>query len=314
MDALGGLLDGARARGALFHQTVLDPPWSLRIDDGAALALVTMPRGAAWIMPDDAAALHITAGDVAIARGPAPYTVADDPSREPQLVIRSGDRAVTPDGVDVTAQLREGVRTCSLSADGSAVLLSATYPVRHDVSERLLAALPQVLVVPARDTSKPLMDMIVAEATRDDPGQQTVLDRLLDLALIATLRAWFARPEAEAPGWYTAQADPVVGPVLQLMHDDPAHAWTVASLAAKAGVSRAVFARRFADLVGEPPMSYLTSWRIALAADLLRETDATVEAIAGQVGYSNAFALSVAFKRVRGSTPSEHRTGEYVAG
>lgn len=139
---------------------------------------------------------------------------------------------------------------------------------------------------------------------RDEPGQGVVLDRLLDLLVIAALRAWFSRPEAEAeaPAWYRALADPVVGRVLRLVQEDPAHAWTVASLAAKAGVSRAALARRFTDLVGEPPMSYLTGWRLALAADRLRDTDDTLEAIARQVGYGSAF------KRVYGVSPHEHRT------
>ena len=92
-----------------------------------------------------------------------------------------------------------------------------------------------------------------------------------------------------------------------MLHNNPAHPWTVATLAAGTGVSRASLARHFAELVGEPPMSYLTSWRLALAADLLREPDATVGAVARQVGYGSAFALSAAFKRVRGVSPQEHR-------
>ena len=94
------------------------------------------------------------------------------------------------------------------------------------------------------------------------------------------------------------------------MHDDPAHPWTVAGLAAATNVSRATLARRFGELVGEPPMAYLTSWRLALAADLLREPDATVSAVAAQVGYGSSFALSTAFKRIRGISPREHRAQE----
>lgn len=142
---------------------------------------------------------------------------------------------------------------------------------------------------------------------RDEPGQEVVLDRMLDLLVIAALRAWFSRPEAEAPAWYAALADPVVGRVLRLMQDDPAHPWTVASLAAKAGVSRAALARRFSDLVGEPVMTYLTGWRLALAADRLRESDVTLEALSRQVGYGSAFALSSAFKRTYGVSPQEFR-------
>ena len=134
-----------------------------------------------------------------------------------------------------------------------------------------------------------------------------MLDRLLDLLLIAVLRTWFARPEAEAPGWYRASADPIVGPALKALHGDPAHQWTVEELARGAGVSRAALARRFNDLVGEPPMAFLTGWRIALAADLLLEPDATVGSVAARVGYGSPFALSTAFKRLRGMSPKQYR-------
>ncbi|GAA3292425.1 hypothetical protein GCM10020295_11730 [Streptomyces cinereospinus] len=142
---------------------------------------------------------------------------------------------------------------------------------------------------------------------RDKPGQQAVLDRLLDLLLVSALRAWFDRPQNHAPVWYRTTDDSVVASALRLMHDDPAHPWTVATLAAKAGASRSGLARRFTRHVGEPPMTYLAMWRVALAADLLRDTDATVGSVARKVGYSNAFALSVAFKRRRGITPTQHR-------
>ena len=99
----------------------------------------------------------------------------------------------------------------------------------------------------------------------------------------------------------------MVGPALRLVHDRPAEPWTVGSMAATVGVSRATLARRFTDLVGEPPMSYLTSWRIALAADLLADPARTVAGIARQVGYASPFALSAAFQRVTGTSPAGHR-------
>jgi AraC-like DNA-binding protein len=134
-----------------------------------------------------------------------------------------------------------------------------------------------------------------------------VLDRVLDLLLIAALRTWMARPGAQAPGWYRAQSDPVVGPAVRLLHDHPERAWTLDSLAAAVGVSRSGLARRFTELVGEPPMAFLTGWRMTLAADLLREPGATVDAVARRVGYGSGFALSTAFKRVRGVTPQQYR-------
>ncbi len=109
-----------------------------------------------------------------------------------------------------------------------------------------------------------------------------------------------------------APGDPVVGHAVRLLTADPARRWTVAELAHRTAVSRASLARRFTALVGEPPMTYLTRWRIALAAELLRETTDTVDAIARKVGYANAFALSVAFKRLRGLSPTAHRRGDAV--
>ncbi len=115
------------------------------------------------------------------------------------------------------------------------------------------------------------------------------------------------RPKNHAPAWFRPTDDSVVASALRLMHDDPAHPWTVASLAAKAGASWSGLARDFARHIGEPPITYLATWRVALAADLLRDTDDTVGAIAHKVGYSTTFALSVAFKRCRGITPTQHR-------
>jgi AraC-like DNA-binding protein len=186
-------------------------------------------------------------------------------------------------------------------------MLVGTYQVEGDVSGRLLAALPSVVTVRAAEWDSALLDVLDVELAKEAPGQTAVLDRLLDLVLIAALRSWFARPEAAAPGWYRAASDPVVGAALRLIHHHPDRAWTVASLAREVGASRAAFARRFADVVGEPPISYLTNWRIGLAADLLREHGTTLTSVATEVGYSSPFAFSAAFKRVRGMSPREYR-------
>jgi AraC-like DNA-binding protein len=187
------------------------------------------------------------------------------------------------------------------------MMITGVYQLRGEVSRKLLMALPPRLVLRPDEWSCPVVPLLADEMTRDAPGQQAVLDRLLDLLLIAVLRAWFARPDADEPAWYRAHTDPVVGRALRLLHNNPAHPWTVADLAAQTGVSRAALARRFTDLVGEPPMTFLTEWRLSLAADLLREPDATVDAVARRVGYGSGFALSTAFKRVRGLSPSDHR-------
>jgi AraC-like DNA-binding protein len=206
-----------------------------------------------------------------------------------------------------------GVRTWGNAADGATVMLTGTYQLDGEVSRRLLRALPTLLVLPDDAWESPLVGLMADEIVKDDPGQEAVLDRLLDLLLIAVLRAWFARPEADAPAWYRAYGDPVVGRALRMLHHNPSHPWTVAALADATGVSRAALARRFNELVGEPPMSFLTGWRIALAADLLREPGATIGSVADQVGYGSPFALSTAFKRVRGVSPREYRATALAA-
>jgi AraC-like DNA-binding protein len=307
MDAVAGLLDGPRARGAFLLRSSMDPPWSLRIEDEAPLTLVAVVRGDAWIVHDGGAPVRLSRDDVAILRGPDHYTVADDPATPAQAIILPGQRCTTPDGVELTQMGDLGVRTWGNSPDGSTVMLTGTYQMDGEISQRLLRALPTLLVLPQHAWESPLIPLLADEIVKDDPGQEAVLDRLLDLLLIAVLRAWFARPEAEAPAWYRAYGDPVVGQALRMLHNNPARPWTVASLADAVGASRAALARRFNELVGEPPMSFLTGWRIALAADLLREPGATVGSVAEQVGYGSPFALSAAFKRLRGISPQQFR-------
>jgi AraC-like DNA-binding protein len=313
MDAVAGLLDGPRAREAFLLRSSMDPPWALRIQDEAPLTVAAMVRGEAWVVLDDDEPVSLRRGDVAIIRGPDPYTVADDPATPPQAVIHPGQRCTTVAGEELVDQWSLGVRTWGNSPDGAAVMLTGTYQFEGEVSQRLLRALPTLIVLRDGDWNCPVIPLLADEIVKDDPGQEAVLDRLLDLLLIAVLRAWFARPDADAPGWYRASSDPVVGYALRLMHHNPAHPWTVAELARETGVSRAALARRFHELVGEPPMTFLTNWRIALAADLLLDPGATIGSVAHRVGYGSPFALSVAFKRVRGISPQQHRTSARAA-
>ncbi len=307
MDALASLLEGPRARGAFLMRSILDPPWSLRIQDEAPLTLVALMRGEAWVIPDRGEPIRLRPGDIAIIRGPEPYTVADSLDTAPEIIIRPGNITTTPDGEVLCETLSLGVRSWGTNPDGATMLVTGTYEMCGAVSARLLRALPHIAVLSEAELDCPLLPLLAQEIGKDEPGQGVVLDRLLDLVLIAALRTWFAR--SDAPDWYQAYADPVVGKALRLLQNNPAHPWTVANLAAESGVSRAALARRFNDLVGEPPMAFLTEWRLALAADLLRESDATIDAVARQVGYGSAFALSAAFKRENGISPKEHRLG-----
>lgn len=309
VDAVSSLLDGPRARRAFLLRVVMAPPFCIRVEDEAPLSLVAATHGR-LVLVDEATELTVglDPGDVALARGPDHYRIADAAATGVQVVVHPGQVCTPPDGVAVKVADVLGTRTWgSAAADGGTAMIVGTYERAGEVSRRLLEALPALAVVRAGPATRPLVDLLGGEIVRDEPGQEAVLDRLLDLLLVTAVRTWFAGPEADAPAWYRAHDDPVVGHALRLLHQDPATPWTVASLARQVGVSRATLARRFADEVGETPMAYLTEWRLALAADLLRDPEATVAGVAHQVGYGSGFALSAAFSRVRGLSPSEHR-------
>jgi AraC-like DNA-binding protein len=313
MDPLGSLLDGPRANGAFLMRSLFEPPWSLRIRDEAPMTIVTVVRGGAWAVSDDDAPAKLREGDVAVFRGPDHYTVADAPRTAPKIVIHPGQRCAAPDGTPLDPALHLGVRTWGTGTEESTILLTGTYEQLGAISQPLLDALPAVLVLPGELLRSPLVEMLHCEIVRDDPGQEAVLDRLLDLLTITVLRAWFDRPGAEVPAWYRGHRDPVIGPALQAIHNTPERPWTVASLAAECGLSRAALGRRFSEVVGEPPLTYLTARRLALAADLLLEPGSTVASVADRVGYGSAFAFSSAFKRVRGVSPAHHRTMQAAA-
>lgn len=305
MDGLEHLLSGPRARQAFLLRMVMEPPWGLRIEDDPPLTLFAVVRGSTWITGELGEPLELHAGDVALIRGGPVYTVADHPATTPKVTVLKGNICVDPDGELLEQPMSLGVRTWGNSHDGSTVVLVGAWEAETEASRPLLAALPPLLVRRAEDNDSPLIDLLSTEMLREDPGQEVVLDRLLDLVLVTVVRSWLASEEQMTPG--LAHADPTVGEALRLMHHHPEHAWTIASLAREVGVSRAALARRFGELVGEPPMTYLTHWRLSLAADLLVATDDAIDRVARQVGYGSGFALSAAFKRVRGVSPQQHR-------
>lgn len=311
MDGLEHLLSGPRARQAFLLRMVMEPPWAVRIEDDPALTLFAVARGSAWITGELGEPLELQPGDVAVIRGGPVYTVADHPSTAPKVTILKGNICVDPDGELLTQRMALGVRTWGNSHDGSTVMLVGTWAAETEAGRPLLAALPPVVVRRREEDDSPLVDLLSAEMLREDLGQEVVLDRLLDLVLVTVVRSWLASEEQVTRG--LAHADPTVGEALRLMHHHPEHAWTIASLAREVGVSRAALARRFGDLVGEPPMTYLTHWRLSLAADLLVATDDAIDRVARQVGYGSGFALSAAFKRVRGVSPQQHRKASAMA-
>lgn len=306
MDAFGDPFRGVRARGSLFGSSTLSAPWALRFVDGAPLTLCAALAGGGWILPEGRTPEPLGAGDTIIVRGPAKFTFVDRPGTEAEPLDR-GEHCAAPEQGGTRHRLGWH-DPGEPDARDTTTLITGAYPVRGEINRRLLDALPPVLRVDSGGTGDPVLEHLAAEVASDVPGQQVVLDRLLDWLLVCSIRDWFDRPGGGPPAWYTAQRDPVIGDALGLLHADPAVTWTVAELARRTGVSRATLAKRFTDVVGEPPLTYLTEWRITLAADLLVEDPAaTVASVARAVGYADAFGFSAAFKRIRGVSPSEHR-------
>ena len=308
MDTLGGLLDAPRARGAFALRAVMRSPWSLRILASSPVTLIAGVTGELWVIPCDGEPVRVGPGDVAVTRGPDHYNVADSPTTPPTVVVHPGQRCCDLEGKSVSEEMTHGVRTWGNDPLGDTIFLVGAYEHLSDISDRLLRALPPVLSLAHGEWESPLVSLLCDEVVKDEPGQAAVLDRLLDLLLTALLKAWFAQRDASRPEWWRCQGDRIVEKALRIMHDKPAHAWTLDSLAAETGASRSSLARRFQDLVGEPPMKFLKNWRMALAADLLCQPDETVGTVADKVGYATPFAFSAAFKRVRGLSPREHRT------
>jgi AraC-like DNA-binding protein len=306
MGALDGLLSGPRANGAFLLRLVMDAPWALSVEDEAPLTIMAMLSGTAVVMTDDEA-VELRPGDVSIVKGPDHYVLADDPASPVSIIVNPDQQCVALDGRSLVNEMMLGVRTWGTSLDGEAQMLVGTYNLDSEVSRRLLGAIPGHIRLGVDEWDSPLVGLLAHEVSRDQPGQGVILDRLLDLLVIFAVRAWLDRNQTEAPGWYLAEGDEAIGSTVKLIHNEPTRRWTVVELASEAGMSRAAYARRFAEIVGEPPVTYLTNWRLTLAADLLREPSATVGSVADQVGYASPYALSAAFKRVRGVSPREHR-------
>lgn len=312
MDPLVHFLDGPHARRAFALRVVMDPPWSLDIRDRAPLTLMAVLSGRAWLVADGES-LPLGAGDIALVRGPEPYVIADQPGREANIVIHPGQACTTLSGEPVHLTMSHGIRTWGNTSSGETTMLIGTYESDAEIGSAVTAALPRTAVVPAGAVNPALVQFLADEVTTDAPGQGSVIDRMLDVLLVHCVRAWTAAHPERATGWLAASADPVVGQVLELLHELPAEPWTLESLAGRLNVSRATLAARFRAAVGEPPMTYLTNWRMLLASELLADPHRTTARIAGEIGYGSPFALSTAFKRRFGVSPTEYRRRKYSA-
>ena len=293
MDLLQEHLIRARASGGVFARSAAVPPWGLRLS-GVQLAVHAVVQGHAWLWTEAGEdLLELTPGDLALVRGGRDHFIACQP----------GAHCVSPDEFRSLHAADEG----RLGARGT-VFLCGAYRFAGDIGAGLVEALPPVLPLPASidDPVHGVVTLLSRELAHPGPGQQTVLDRLLDVLVVLGLRVGLAR-SASAPAWFRAASDPRLSPALQAMHGKPAEPWTVDGLAKLSSMSRATFARAFRQALGQAPMKYLADWRMALARDLLLDQDRTLAEIASQVGYSSEYALATAFRRHHGQPPGRWR-------
>lgn len=308
MDAASVALDELRGRGAFVLRCELEQPFLIRVEDDAAVGVVAPVRGALLLRAPDAPEVSVAPREVAVVPRLTTYDVLPitGAGGERPVRILPGGRCADERGTGLSPTMWLDTRVWGTRLGGSHAFVTGSYERSEQLGGLVLSSLREIAVAPAPPQ---LLDLLTAEISSDQPGQSAVLGRLVDLLLASTLRAWFADPAHPAPVGWRAQQDPLVGPVLDLLHDAPGEPWTVARLADRVGWSRATVARRFTELVGEAPMTYLTRWRMVLAADLLRRTGRSVAEVGREVGYENASAFATAFRRAHGTGPQAYRRG-----
>ncbi len=310
MDPLSDVLRAVRLDGAFFYLVEAVHPWS--VHSGPAVELV--PR----VLPG---AEHLIS-----------YHIVTEGScwagliGEPQVLLEEGDAILFPHGDPHFVSSEEGVRVDPRLYTSSPDRYLDTVRVGNGKGVRtsfvcgflgcdlhpfnpLLRALPRMLHVPraAGEWLAVFPRQVVAESRRERAGGTTVLTRMAELMFVEVLRRHMESEGARREGWLSALRDPVVGAALALLHDKPAHAWTLAELARGANSSRTVLSERFSELVGLAPMQYLAQWRLQLAAEQLAGSADKVASIGERVGYESEAAFSRAFKRATGDAPAAWR-------
>ena len=326
-DTLSDLLRTVRLRGALFYYVEGTSPWVVEAPPSTEIIPAIMPgvehmiefhglaEGACWAARAGESPVRMTAGDVVLfAQGDAhvmssaPGLRAPNPSHEvffaprpPQLPYAIN--AKTPD-----------VTTARLDGGGAerAQIVCGFLGLDARPFNPLLAALPRVLHIPGSVLGPDswvtaFLRTAVAESNAKRPGGEAVLERMSELMFVEVLRRYVELLPAHETGWLAGMRDPLVGRALSLLHHEPATAWTLERLGSEVGLSRSSLHERFVDFIGQPPMQYLTNWRMQLAAARLRDTESKVVDVALDVGYDSEAAFARAFKRTVGVSPGAWR-------
>ena len=301
MDVVGDAIAAMRSGSPASARADVRAPWGLRFEPPSGIGFHVILRGTAWYVPPAGQPpVPLAAGDVVFVTHTQPYGLANDPATElthaPAELLTDGPfRQPFGDG--------GGAQT---------TMLCGSYYLDQSRPHPLIASLPEVIhlasSVGMMSSVRAVVELLGAELDERRPGASAAVPALLELLLLYIVREHYNREAAERPhGWAGALADEGVARALNAIHDDPAKSWTVAELADQARLARATFARRFNTLVGEPPLAYLTWWRMTIAARMLRTNTDALSTVAAHVGYSSEFAFSKAFKRHFDESPGSYR-------
>lgn len=301
MDALTDMLDIARVSGSLLARVRAHEPWGVQLAPTQGAAFHAIVAGMCWLQVGDAPPCQLMPGDVVLLPAGAPHRLLSTPG-VPARQYSQIDKAqrLTSDNELVLEGL--GPATC---------FLCAGYTYDHEAAHPLMSLLPPVLHLGATDPNSPVqttLRLLTLELRRPAVGADLVVRRLIDVLLVHVIREWLTgREDDDSASWIRGLRDPAVAKVLAILHGRPAEPWTVERLAEEVHMSRATFARRFVELVGEAPLGYLGRWRMDVAAQMLRETEEPVAEVGRRVGYHSEFAFSRAFSRARGVPPTRYR-------
>ena len=284
--------------GEILARSRMKAPWGMALQAGTEAMFHVVLEGACWLRVAGSPPRPLLQGDlVVLPTGPA------------HELVHAPDGVATP--------LRELLARPPLPpVKGPATtVVCGVWRFDASLAKPLLRGLPEIVHLPAaRIASEPTLSSTLSLLTREleqpGPGSEWLVPQLFDVLLVYLVRSGSADAGASSSGWLRALRDPALSSALSRMHAEPQAPWTVAALAREASLSRAAFARRFAEQVGEAPLSYLTRWRMGIGARLLRETDLPLAQIAARVGYDSEFSFSRAFKRSRGIPPNAFRRSQ----
>ena len=302
-DVLTTVMDAVRLRSRVFCRSELRAPWGMALPRSDYAHFHVIERGGAWLRVEGREPVALAGGDLVVVPHGTGHTLSDSLATKSRPLAEMAGRRGTEGGCVV---MRGG------GAGAETRLVCGSFRFDRREAHPLLELLPPLIHLrpaetPASEWLEATLRFLSWETRESKPGTETIVSRLTDVVFVQVLRAWIeSLPEGQG-GWMGALRDRQVGAALALVHRSPEREWTNAVLAEAVGMSRSRFAARFTALVGEPPLAYVTRWRLETAAALLRDSALSLGELAQRVGYDSEAALSKAFRRRFGAPPGAYR-------